>query len=60
MGRDALPLVVPSSMVFYTQLMDNLVRKNPTLARDVIRALNTVDRSRNKLYRSVLGEKNVR
>ena len=46
----ALPLVVPSGMVFYTPLIPALIEKNPDLAREVIHALNIVDRSRRELY----------
>lgn len=51
------PLVIPSSMRFYTPLLPVLIEKNPGLARDAIRAINLVDRSRNILFREVLGDK---
>lgn len=44
------PLVVPSGMVFYTPLPGILVQKNPDLAKQVVYALNTVDRSRRELF----------
>lgn len=46
----ALPLVVPSGMVFYTPLVPALIERNPDLAREVIHALNVIDRSRRDLY----------
>lgn len=52
---DAL-VVVPSSMVFYTPLLPRLVERNPPLAQQVVNALNRVDRSRNYLFRQVLGD----
>jgi len=54
--RKDLPLVIPSSMVLHTPIIRSLVVNNPRLARDVITALNRVDRSRNTHYRRVLGD----
>ena len=48
-------LVVPSSVKFYTDLVPHLAARNPSLAQDVIRALNAIDRGRNRLYQSVMG-----
>lgn len=59
MRPDDLPVVIPSGMRFYTPLPGLLVEKNPSLARDVIRALNIIDRSRNRLYRQVIGDLKV-
>lgn len=53
---ESRPLVIPSSMRFGTPLMHRLVEKNPYLARDVIAALNQIDRGRNILYRQCLGD----
>lgn len=57
---ESRPLVIPSSMRFGTPLMYRLVERNPYLARDVIAALNAVDRGRNRLYRQCLGDIRVR
>lgn len=58
--RNALPLVIPSSMVLHTPVVRNIVAKNPRLARDVIAALNGVDRSRNLAFREVMGDRRVK
>ena len=53
----SMDLVIPSSMVFYTGLVQRLAPKNPDLAQDIVNALNQVDRAgRNRLYRQVIGE----
>lgn len=54
MSHAQMPLVVPSGMVFYTDLPGCLVRRNPDLARDVIHALNRVDRSRKEVLWSTI------
>lgn len=59
MLADDLPVVVPSGMRFYTPLPELLIQKNPSLARDVIRMLNVIDRSRNLLYRQTIGDLKV-
>ena len=51
------PLVVPSSMRFYTHLPTQLHRKNPTLFRDVVAMLYAVDRSRERRLRNLLEAK---
>ena len=52
--------VIPSSMVFYTNLPRVLIAKNPSLAQLVINALNKVDReSRNHYFRQVMGDEKV-
>ena len=51
------PLVVPSAMRFYTHLPTQLSRKNPTLFRDVVAALNHIDRSRTTRLRNLLEAK---
>ena len=56
MRPEDLPVVIPSGMRFYTDLPGRLVACNPPLAREVIRAINIVDRSRNTLYRQVIGD----
>ena len=56
----AEPLVIPSSMVLHTPAIRHLVSRNPALARDVIRVLNQVDRSRNLAFRDVMGDRRVR
>lgn len=48
-------VVVPSSMRMHTQLLPHLIERNPSLAQEVINALNRLDRSRNVLYQSILG-----
>lgn len=50
-------IVIPSSLRSYTGLLPRLIEKNPDLAQQVVNALNHVDRSRNKLYRQVMGDK---
>lgn len=50
-------IVIPSSLRSYTGLLPCLIEKNPDLAQQVVNALNHVDRSRNKLYRQVMGDK---
>lgn len=53
-------LTVPSSMVFYTPLMDRLAEKNPSLAQEVVNALNRIDRDgRNYFFRQVIGDEKV-
>lgn len=54
-----VPIVIPSSMRFYTALPSLLIDRNPGLAVQVIAALNRVDRHRNHLWRQVIGDKNV-
>lgn len=50
-------VVIPSSMQFYTPLVPRLVRLNPSLAQQVVNALNYIDRDRrNYLFRQVLGD----
>lgn len=56
MTKSMPPLVVPTSLKFHTDLVPRLADTNPSLAQDVINALNVIDRSRNKLFRQVLGE----
>lgn len=53
-------VVVPSSMRFYTPLVPTLMAKNPDLAKQVIHLLNQVDRSRNTLFRQVIGDLKVK
>lgn len=50
------PVVVPSSLRMHTELLPRLIEKNPPLAQDVVNALNRLDRSRNRLFRQVLGD----
>lgn len=49
-------VVVPSSLRMHTELLPHLIEKNPQLAQDVVNALNRLDRSRNILFRQVLGD----
>lgn len=58
--KDDPPLVVPSSMVLHTDAIKNVVAKNPRLARDVISALNLVDRQRNIDFRDIMGDRRVK
>ena len=51
------PLVVPSNMRFFTYLPTQLHRKNPTLFRDVVAALNHIDRQRQARLRNLLEAK---
>ena len=51
-----VPVVVPSSLKMHTELLPILIEKNPGLAQDVVNALNRLDRSRNYLFRQVLGD----
>jgi len=37
-------------------LLPILIEKNPSLAQDVVNALNRLDRNRNYLFRQVLGD----
>lgn len=47
-------------MVFYTPLMSRLAEKNPSLAQDVVNALNRIDRDgRNYFFRQVIGDEKV-
>lgn len=50
------PVVIPSSMKLHTGPIADLVEKNPSLAQEIVNALNRVDRSRNYLYRQVIGD----
>lgn len=59
MIADIAPVVIPSGMVFYTDLPGRLVEKNPSLAKEVIRMLNIIDRSRRTLYWQVIGDLKV-
>lgn len=54
-----MEVVIPSSMEFFTPLVPRLLEKNPRLAQDVINCLNVIDRSRNLLWRQVLGDVKV-
>ena len=51
-----MPVVVPSSLKMHTGLLPILIEKNPSLAQDVVNALNRFDRKRNYLFRQVLGD----
>lgn len=51
-----MPVVVPSSLKMHTGLLPILIEKNPSLAQDVVNALNRLDRNRNYLFRQVLGD----
>lgn len=55
--KERPPVVIPSSMRFYTFLPLALIRSNPQVATMVIAALNRVDRGRNDLFREVIGDK---
>lgn len=48
--------MVPSSLRMHTELLPRLIEKNPPLAQEVVNALNRLDRSRNYLFRQVLGD----
>lgn len=49
------PVVVPSSLKMHTGLVPLLIERNPSLAQQVVNALNCLDRGRSVLYHQVLG-----
>lgn len=51
------PLVIPSSMVFYTQLPNILQIRNPVLLRDVVAVLHHVDKQRRNRLNDLLTTK---
>lgn len=51
------PLVVPSSMKFYTSLPRSLADRNPTLFRDVVAMLHHIDRQRTDRLNELLEAK---
>jgi len=51
---DDQPLVVPSSMVYYTALPRILAIKNPTLLRDVVAVLHYVDQKRTDIFQALM------
>jgi hypothetical protein len=51
---DEAPLVIPSSMVFYTLLPARLAATNPTLLRDVVALLHYIDRQRTRRFHEAL------
>lgn len=54
---DEAPLVVPSSMRYYTNLPAILAIRNPTLLRDVVAALHHIDQQRGRRLKQVMGTK---
>lgn len=54
-SAEDLPVPVPSSLKFYTDLPGRLAQKNHVLFRDVVDLLAQVDRQKNSRWRKILG-----